>query len=86
MMVHLRNEEVDPTLTPPGLEEEEEDELEDEDARDEPTGTRLSADNIDKKHRLVKGDRENPHKPHRGEHPANNKSPPPTERLPIKRM
>ena len=60
MMVHLRNEEVDPTLTPPGLEEEEEDELEDEDARAEPTGTRLSADNIDKKHRLVKGDRENP--------------------------
>ena len=84
-MVYLRNEEVDPTLTPPELEDEEEDELEDEDARAGPTGTRLSADNIDKKHRWVKGNRENPHKPHQGEHQANNKSPP-TKRLPIKRM
>ena len=45
MMVYLRNEDVDPTLTPPELEDEEEDELEDEDSRAGPTGKRLSEDN-----------------------------------------
>ena len=84
MMVHLRNEEVDPTLTPPGLEEEEEDELEDEDARAEPTGTRLSADNIDKKHRLVKGDRENPTNHTEMNTQQTTKAPPPRSTSPSK--